>query len=328
MELDTHADTCALGDACLVLGDTGETVDVGGFGDGVGVLKDVSIVHGAVAYDCPLTSKTYLLIYHQALRVPGMEVHLLNPFQMREQGLTVNDIPLQQLDKESRTKHSHSIVHQEPDLHIPLSIQGTMSGFTVRKPTWDEVNDDDKAIKVHMTSHAKWIPNSRLYQEIEQTLRSEVDRDIILPPRDVSTLRARGPDEPSTVAAEDVADNPTTLHVPAVKTYSCYKDFIDSGDKWEDNDGTVLHSSEKQVSLRSLMQREGFKGVLEVDEYAAALMEELGVKELSLEEVVGAELAMAQTKKRGLDMWALRHWPRIGRSVWRLPRELWKLQLS
>ena len=155
MELDTHADTCALGDACLVLGDTGETVDVGGFGEGVGVLKDVSIVHGAVAYDCPSTSKTYLLIYHQALRAPGMEVHLLNPFQMREQGLIVNDIPLQQLDKESRTRQSHSIVHQEPDLHIPLSIQGTMSGFTVRKPTWEEVEDDDKAIKVHMTPHAK-----------------------------------------------------------------------------------------------------------------------------------------------------------------------------
>ena len=120
MELDTHADTCALGDACLILGDSGDVVDVGGFGEGVGVMKDVKIVHGAVAYDCPETYKTFVLIYHQALHVPGMEVHLLNPFQMREQGITVNDIPLQQLSKDQRTKSSHSIISEDRTDHTTL----------------------------------------------------------------------------------------------------------------------------------------------------------------------------------------------------------------
>ncbi len=82
LELDSHADTCAFGKTCLVLGDTGRTVDVGGFKESVGV-KDVKIAHAAVAYDCPITFKTYLLIFHEVLYIPDMEDHLGNPCQMR-----------------------------------------------------------------------------------------------------------------------------------------------------------------------------------------------------------------------------------------------------
>ena len=53
MELDSHADTCALGDACMILQETGRTVSVGGFGKAVGTLDGVSVVTAAVAYDCP-----------------------------------------------------------------------------------------------------------------------------------------------------------------------------------------------------------------------------------------------------------------------------------
>ena len=67
MELDSHADTCALGKTCLVLGDTGRTVDVGGFGESIGSVEDVSFVHAAVACDCPATFKTFVLICHEAL---------------------------------------------------------------------------------------------------------------------------------------------------------------------------------------------------------------------------------------------------------------------
>ena len=51
MELDSHADTCALGECCLVLGDSGRTVDVNGYTESLGAMKDVKIIHGAVAYD-------------------------------------------------------------------------------------------------------------------------------------------------------------------------------------------------------------------------------------------------------------------------------------
>ena len=60
MDLDTHANTCALGSACLILQDTGNTVSVGGFGETIGSMDDVPIVTAAVAYDCPVSFTTYV----------------------------------------------------------------------------------------------------------------------------------------------------------------------------------------------------------------------------------------------------------------------------
>ena len=57
LDLDSHADTCAFGREVLVLGDTGRTVDVGGFNESIGSVRDVKIVHLAVAYDCPRPSR-------------------------------------------------------------------------------------------------------------------------------------------------------------------------------------------------------------------------------------------------------------------------------
>ena len=45
MELDSHADTTALGDCCLVLQKTGRTVGVVGFGDSLGKLSGVPVVN-------------------------------------------------------------------------------------------------------------------------------------------------------------------------------------------------------------------------------------------------------------------------------------------
>ena len=78
-------------------------------------------------------------------------------------------------------------------MHIPMTLRGIMSGFTVRKPTWDEVIDDDKAIKVHMTSDARWNPHDEEYGRKEQALRDAIERDLILPePRDIGLIQARG----------------------------------------------------------------------------------------------------------------------------------------
>jgi len=112
-ELDSHADTCAFGRTCLVLGDTGRTVDVGGFNEGIGSEKDVKIVHVAVAYECPKTFRTYLLIYHEVLYIPDMDDHLGNPNQMRAQGIEVNDVPLQHMPVENRDQRSHSIINED-----------------------------------------------------------------------------------------------------------------------------------------------------------------------------------------------------------------------
>ena len=114
-----------------------------GFDGSIGSMKNVPIVTAAVAYDCQSTYKTYILIFHEALYVPELEPNLINPYQLRHQGIIVNDVPLTQLAPSLRNLDAHSIIAKEESLHIPLSLEGTMSGFAVRKPTIAEIQDAD-----------------------------------------------------------------------------------------------------------------------------------------------------------------------------------------
>ena len=110
----------------------------------------------AVAYDCPYTFTTYILFFHQALYIKNMTTNLISPFQMQAFGVTVNEIPLQHLNSDSRTSMVHSIQHDE--MHIPLELKGIMSGFVTRKPTALEIHDTSGAcgVHVHLTSEASW----------------------------------------------------------------------------------------------------------------------------------------------------------------------------
>ena len=194
MELDSHADTTAMGKGCVILQDTGRTVTVEGFDDTIGSLNDVPIVTAAVAYDCPSTYKTYVLIFHEVLHVPELEPNLVNPFQLRHQGIVVNDVPLFQLPAEQRSLESHSVISKEDGLHIPLSLEGTMSGFTVRKPTTAEIQEGN-AIYVHMTSDMEWKPHDGSVAAVEQALRDNINRGFDLhekESRDLGSLQARG----------------------------------------------------------------------------------------------------------------------------------------
>ena len=74
--------------------------DVSGFHEDLGQLKEAKIATVAVAYDNESTGVTTLLIFHQVLYLPGLGCHLLNPFQMRQNRITINDIPLLHLASE------------------------------------------------------------------------------------------------------------------------------------------------------------------------------------------------------------------------------------
>ena len=342
MELDSHADTCAVGKGCLILGDTGRTMTVGGFEDGM-QIDDVPVVHAAVAYDCPRTFKKFILIFHEALYFPDMEMHLLNPFQMRNQVIVVNELPLQQLSPGERNQFSHSIIEEETGLHIPLTLEGTMSGFTARTPTWEEAMDASEGTHVHMTSHDRWRPHGEDYAAMEAALRDDLNRDLILNPRsEIGLMQARGQVEPvglvgdnGAVAWKDqeqeLSDsleqgsalksvNLSTLDFePNLKPFegvdgdaqgtdvevrmldtSGGPTMLSNWDKeWthEDNDGTALHASEKPVSLKALQTQQDYSGVHDIDQYAEALMRELGVTEAGAQGL-GAKLASATTRRK------------------------------
>ena len=274
MELDSHADTCTIGKPAKILQKTGRTVTVHGFETGIGNIPDVDVVTAAVAYDCPVTFQTYILIFHEALYVPTMSTCLINPNQLRGQGLVVNDVPLQHLSPKDRSLDSHSIQCLDPSLRIPLSLSGTMSGFTVREPTWEELQpkDDSNVVFVHMTSSQPWDPTSAHYEDVEQKLKEDLERGMSLipqEPRDLSPLQVRGQFEGT----------------PS-------QDCLVAHDY---GDGLFRH--EDLVSREAVHQEQQQLCALEVDRYADFLLRELGVTERGLG-ALAKELASAKTTKQ------------------------------
>jgi hypothetical protein len=66
-ECDTNADTCCLRRNFIVLNPTFRTADVYAYDTSIKPIANVSIVSGATAFDDPVTDKTYILAFHEAI---------------------------------------------------------------------------------------------------------------------------------------------------------------------------------------------------------------------------------------------------------------------
>jgi len=64
------------------------------------------------------------------------------------------------------------------------------------------------------------------------------------------------------------------------------------------NFGEQVYSQEKPVTLKSLQQQDSYTGALDIDRYAEALMNELGVTETGMEDLAYKLAASTTTKKR------------------------------
>lgn len=176
-ELDSHADTCAFGNGVHILRVHSKNVSVSGFLDDVSPsLSKVSIVDLAVAYDCLITHTTYVLVFNQVLWIPKMSHHLINPDQLRENSVVVNDIPLLWIDPSQRSPSDHCIIEPSSKLRIPLSYTRPISYFNVRKSTQSEATDALNHNHVVMTSSIEWIPYLSALHADEELLRSNIER--------------------------------------------------------------------------------------------------------------------------------------------------------
>ncbi len=176
--MDSHADTVCLGSGARLVCDTGDSVSVEGYKPNNCSDDRVPIVCGAIAYDCPTTQQTYVLFFPQALWIPEMPQHLLSTFQLRDNNVIINDIPLQHLPKSKWDDTAHTIQAGDPPVTIPLSLRGVSSGFLSRQPTIDEINapEDSDIIKIEMTSEAEWNPAATVHATIEQSLDRSINR--------------------------------------------------------------------------------------------------------------------------------------------------------
>lgn len=77
-QLDSNADQCVFGENVAILQEDLENYAyITPFHRDLGNVPKVPICTVAVAYDCPTTFQTYVLIFHQAPVVKGME-HILS----------------------------------------------------------------------------------------------------------------------------------------------------------------------------------------------------------------------------------------------------------
>ena len=80
-ELDTHTNVDIIGIQATVF-HTGRTAKMRSFSDEVEELDSVPMVDAALAYDCPKTLNTYLLIVKNDLHILPMKHNLIPPFIM------------------------------------------------------------------------------------------------------------------------------------------------------------------------------------------------------------------------------------------------------
>ena len=82
-ELDSHANMVVVGQQATIISGPTTYAEVRAFADDCKTLQKVPIMDVAIAYDCPSSHETYILIVRNALLVKSMVHNLIPPFIMR-----------------------------------------------------------------------------------------------------------------------------------------------------------------------------------------------------------------------------------------------------
>ena len=157
VELDSHADSAVVGKTSRILERTGRRASVSGFTDSLGKAISVEIVHACVIYDCDKSGRSYLLIIRNTLHVPEMNECLIHPIMMRLIGLEVDECP--KFPSKTPSESNYSIYFPNNDLRIPLKLSGVISYIDCRKPSDDEVFNNDGVLEL-TPNVDKWDPRS------------------------------------------------------------------------------------------------------------------------------------------------------------------------
>jgi hypothetical protein len=165
-DLDSHANMVVLGNDCLVLRESGKSVDVNAFAPEYATLKKVPVVDAAILYESPYDGHLWFLIFKNALHVPTMSHHLIPPFVMREAGAVVNDTAKIHIKKP--TTRDHAICFDLVELQIPLCLSGIFSYFPCRTPTLTELTNAEDGCILLATPDGPWDPHSDHYAQNEE----------------------------------------------------------------------------------------------------------------------------------------------------------------
>ena len=160
-ELDSHANMVVIGKQVFIFNQSDQYANVRAFTDEVKGIPKVPIVNAIIAYDCPQSGHTYLLVVRNALCVPSMEHNLIPPFILREAVLVLNDTP--KIHCNVPSAEDHSLFDKETGLRIPFTLDVTFSVFKLRSLTNEEINNVEDFETVFLTPDSKkWNPMTSL----------------------------------------------------------------------------------------------------------------------------------------------------------------------
>ena len=131
-----------LGSNSFFFDSTGRTCNVQPLTSDLGIEKNIPIVDGALAYDCPYSGKSYVLVIRNALYVPLTNHNLIPPFTLRASSITINDVP--KIYCEDPVVNDHSTSFEHSDLRIPFQLNCVLSCLHKIAPTKGELHEYEK----------------------------------------------------------------------------------------------------------------------------------------------------------------------------------------
>ena len=185
LELDSHADTCVVGNCCLIINDFDRPVTVYGYDKALGA-KTYRTVSAVIEYIDPMNAQHYHLVIHQAIEIPHLDHHLLCPMQCEVNDVTVNHRPKYLCKNPTEMDHaivSNSIQYSDDPyltqtdpagpterLILPLCLQGVTSFLSVSEPSQEDW-DSHLYPRIDLTSHdLTWDPQNTSFQEQEEAM--------------------------------------------------------------------------------------------------------------------------------------------------------------
>jgi hypothetical protein len=108
----------------LILLDFDRPVCIQGYDPTLGT-KTFATLSGALAYDDPITGKTFHLVINQVIHIPHLDHHLLCPMQCRVNDVTVDDTPKFLVRDPTDKLHALTLedpVHPAQTVTLPLAL--------------------------------------------------------------------------------------------------------------------------------------------------------------------------------------------------------------
>ena len=174
VELDSHADTFVAGRNCILMHYTERVCDVMPYSDDYESKTAIPIVKAATGYTSS-NGRRYILVFNEAIWMPDLHYSLMNPNQLRDYGVEVQDNPYH---KDPMIIQSGSDLEQDGFIAC-LRSEGT----TIYMDSWTPTTKDlDRYPHVELTSNLPWNPHEVRFPSTDQQTIDEIEE------RNISTI--------------------------------------------------------------------------------------------------------------------------------------------